>query len=280
MIKGISYWSVNGGHDGSADIVRALADAKRAGFDALELAIGNTGHLTIDASEEQCSDIRAACDESGLVVETLASAMSWRVNPVSDDPAERALAIAQNHQAIERASWLGCSSYLLVPGVVCTPFRKDEAVRYDLALERATRLVAELLESAERWQVELCIENVWNGLFYSPIEFAEFIDQFESPYCGAYLDIGNLMGIHQYPPHWVSLLGDRILRVHFKGFSTDTKSGTWSFCRLGEGDVPWPRVIEQLRAIGYDRTLIAEVMPYADDLLAQTSAAMDDILQG
>ncbi|MFI4861528.1 MAG: sugar phosphate isomerase/epimerase family protein [Phycisphaerales bacterium JB063] len=279
MIKGISYWSLKGGADGSADIAHALSDAKQAGFEALELAIGTQGHLTIDATEEQCSDIRAYCDESGLVVETLASGMSWKVNPVSDDPGERALAIAQNRQAIERAAWLGCTSYLLVPGVACTPWNINQAVRYDLALERATRLVGELLETAEQLEVEVCIENVWNGMFYSPIEFADFLDQFASPYCGAYFDVGNVVGYHQYPPHWIELLGDRIKRVHIKGFRFDSANSAWKFCRLLEGDIPWRQVMTSLRRIGYDGTVIAEMMPYADDLLTQTSQAMDEIFQ-
>lgn len=279
MKKGISYWSVEGGGDGSASISRALTDAKEAGFEALELAIGTEGRLTIDATEEQCSDIRALCDESGLVVETLASGMSWKVNPVSDDPAERAQAIVQNRQAIERAAWLGCTSYLLVPGVVCTPWNINSAVRYDLAIERATRLVGELLETAEPLGVEICVENVWNGMFYSPIEMAEFVDQFASDACGVYFDAGNVVGIHQYPPHWIELLGERIKRVHIKGFRFDTDSSAWSFCRLREGDVPWARVVDSLQRIGYDKTLVAEMMPYADDLLAHTSNAMDQILQ-
>ncbi|MEM9414713.1 MAG: sugar phosphate isomerase/epimerase family protein [Planctomycetota bacterium] len=279
MIKGISYWSVDGGADGSADIARAIADAKQAGFEAFELAIGTEGHLTVDATEEQCSDIRACCDESGLVVESLASAMSWKVNPISDDPAVRALAIEQNRQAIERAAWLGCSSYLLVPGVISNPWNMNNPVRYDLALERATRLVGELLETAEPLGVEVCVENVWNGMFYSPIEFADFVDQFDSPCCGIYFDVGNLAGIHQYPPHWIELLGDRIKRVHIKGFRFDSAESSWKFCRLLEGDIPWRRVIASLESIGYDRAIVAEMMPYADDLLEETSKAMDEILQ-
>jgi len=40
----------------------------------------------------------------------------------------------------------------------------------------------------------LCIENVWNGLFYSPIELRDFVDSFDSEKLGVYLDVGNLIG--------------------------------------------------------------------------------------
>jgi len=274
MIKGISYWAL----ENDPDIVKALADAKSAGFEALELAIGTEGHLTVDATEEQCSDIRAACDDSGLVVETLASAMSWKCNPVSDDPAERAMAIEQNRKAIERAAWLGCSSYLLVPGVICNPWNPNNAVRYDRAVERATRLVGELLETAEQMGVEICIENVWNGMFYSPLELAEFIDLFDSDYVGVYFDVGNVIGCHAYPPHWIEILGQRILRVHVKGFRWEPETNSWKFCRLLDGEVPWQRVVKALQGIGYDKTIIAEVSPPGGDLLEATSAGLDQIL--
>jgi len=278
MINGISYWSVEGGSDGSADIMRALADAKQAGFAALELAIGTQGVLTVDATEEQCSDIRAACDDSGLVIETLASGMSWKCNPVSDDATERAQAIADNRKAIERAAWLGCSSYLLVPGVVCTPWNPNKAVRYDLAVERASRMVGELLETAHRVGVEICVENVWNGMFYSPLELAEFVDAFASENLGVYFDVGNVLGYHQYPPHWIELLGDRIKRVHVKGFGFDIENNAWKFCRLMEGQVPWGPVMDALRSIGYDKTVIAEIMPHEEGMLEDTAKSLADIL--
>ena len=34
-----------------------------------------------------------------------------------------------------------------------------------------------------------------------------------------------------------------------------------------------------LRQIGYDRTVVAEMMPYRDDLLLKTRQAMDEIFE-
>jgi hypothetical protein len=42
--------------------------------------------------------------------------------------------------------------------------------------------------------------------------------------------------------------------------------------------MPWKETIASLKAIGYDRTVIAEMMPPDDTLLQRTSAAMDKIL--
>ena len=61
-------------------------------------------------------------------------------------------------------------------------------------------------------------ENVWNGMFYSPLECADFVDSFQSERLGVYLDVGNLLGYQQYPPHWIELLGKRIKRIHIKDY--------------------------------------------------------------
>src|SRR5208282_3217735 len=119
--------------------------------------------------------------------------------------------------------------------------------------------------------------NVWNGMFYSPLEFRDFVGSLHSPAVGVYFDVGNVLGYHQHPPHWIEILGPLIQRVHFKDFqkSVGTLAG---FCDLGEGDVPWAQTIKALRGIGYDRTVVAEMIPWNPGLLERTSGAMDRIL--
>src|SRR5262245_27218204 len=102
MIKSISYWSVDGGLAGTRPIVEALADAKVAGFEEIELCIGLDGVLTPSTSEDDCTAIRRAVDASGLVVQTLASGMSWAKNPASNDDRVRAEALDATKAALQR----------------------------------------------------------------------------------------------------------------------------------------------------------------------------------
>ena len=281
MIKAISYWAMKDGLANTHPIDDAIAQAKAHGFAGLELCIGTEGALSVDTSKEQCQAIRKQIDEAGLIVQTVASGMSWGFNPTSNDPAVREKAIALHAAALERTAWLGCEAMLFVPGVVRSPICPDECVRYDHAVERAAQAVTQLLETADRVGVDLCLENVWNGLFYSPMEFASFVDRFDHPRLGIYFDVGNVLGYQQYPPHWIELLGDRIKRVHIKGFKdTFGFEGQYAFCGLREGDVPWEASMQALRAIGYDKTIVAEMMPWNENLLTQVSADMDAILAG
>ncbi len=279
MIKSISYWSMKDGLAGTHPISDALQQAKSSGFEGLELCIGVDGVLTPATSQEECEEIRDQIEQSGLIVETLASGMSWAFNPTSDDPDVRQQAIAIHQAALRRAAWLGCQAMLFVPGVVCSPIVPDERIRYDVAVDRARDAVSQLLEVAEEVQVDLCVENVWNGLFYSPLELSTFIRSFKTDRLGVYFDVGNVLGYHQYPPHWVELLGTLIKRVHVKDFQDKFDwIGEYSFCGLGQGDVPWEATMQSLQQIGYDSTVVAEMLPYSEGLLEETSQALDKIL--
>jgi hexulose-6-phosphate isomerase len=205
--------------------------------------------------------------------------MSWAFNPTSTNPQTRAQAVELHIAAIERAAWLGCQAILFVPGVVKSPIAPTEIVRNDHAIDRAMVAVARLLKVAESLNVDVCLENVWNGLFTSPLEFRDFVDSFGSERVGIYFDVGNVLRYHQHPPHWIELLSTRIKRVHVKDFSERFDwNGSYSFCELGGGDVPWQATMQALDAIGYDSTVVAEMLPYSAGLLEQTSAALDAIL--
>ncbi len=275
MIKGISYLSFENGLEGTYPIDLAIKEAKSHGFSALELAISNQGVLTTSATQQECRKIRQQIDQSGLFVDSLASGMSWAINPTSEDESMRKQSVALHKDALKVAGYLDCKALLYVPGVVKSPI-SSEIVRYDRALERARKAINELLPIAEDLDIDLCIENVWNGLFYSPIEFMDFVDSFDSEKLGVYLDIGNLIGYQQYPPHWVELLGPRIKRVQIKDYRENFDwTGNFSFCDLGTGDVPWQETIKSLKQIDYKSTVIAEMLPWDETLLARTSSAMD-----
>ncbi len=279
MIKAVSYWGTKDGMAGTEPIARALEAAKAAGFAGLELCLGTDGVLTTKTTQADCQAIRAAINQAGMVVETLACGISWGVNPASDDPAVRAQAVALHAAALERAGWLGCQAMLMVPGVAKCPFVPG-VVRYDVAVQRVRAAVQELLPVAERAGVDLCLENVWNGLFLSPLEFRDFIESFGSTRVGVYFDVGNGLGYHQHPPHWIELLGRHIKRVHVKDFLENFGwLGSYAFCDLGAGQVPWPETVAALRKVGYNATLVAELLPWDATRLERTSAALDKIMK-
>ena len=274
MLKGISYWSIGA----KVPMEEAMKQARDAGFGAIELAFALEGELSPSSPRVTCDRLRNAANKTGIAVQSVASGMSWAVSPTHIDPEVRKRSIVLHTDAMQRAAWLGAEAMLFVPGAVKIPWNAEyQPVPYEKAVSWAKAAVQRLAESAERLNIDLCVENVWNGMFYSPIEFAGFVDGIGSPRVGVYFDVGNVLGYHQHPPHWIRFLGKRIRRVHIKDFknAVGTLAG---FCDLLEGDVPWKESMSALREIGYDKSLIAEMMPPAPGLLERTSEAMDKIL--
>jgi L-ribulose-5-phosphate 3-epimerase len=155
-------------------------------------------------------------------------------------------------------------------------------VPYDAAYERAHAFIAAALPLAEQHRVCLAIENVWNKFLLSPLEMCAFIDSFGSAWVGSYLDVGNVVATG-YPEHWIRILGSRIKRVHFKDYrrAVGTVHG---FVELLSGDVNWPAVMRELRAIGYTGWVAAEMIPPVpfykhcpETLIENTARALDRI---
>ena len=279
MIKGISYLSFENGLSNNESIESALSQTKMHGFEALELSVSSEGVISTNSSKAECEMIRRRIDDSGVFVDSIATGMSWGVSPTSDDESIRKKSISLHQDALKVASYLDCKALLFVPGVVKSPI-SPEIVRYDRALDRLREAINLMLPIAEDLNVDLCMENVWNGFFYSPIELRDFVDSFDSDRLGVYLDIGNLIGYQQHPPHWVELLNSRIKRVQIKDFQENFDwTGSFSFCDIGAGDVPWKETIEALKTIEYKSTIIAEMLPWDETILSRTSAAMDQLFK-
>jgi len=277
LIKGISYLSFENGLSNNESIDSALIQTQSNGFEALELSVSNEGVINTNLSESECGAIRQKINDSGVFVDSIATGMSWGISPTSDDVEVRKNSIKLHQDAIRVASHLDCKALLFVPGVVKSPI-SPEIVRYDRALDRLREAINQMLPIAEELDVDLCMENVWNGFFYSPIELRDFVDSFESDKLGVYLDIGNLIGYQQYPPHWIELLHSRIKRVQIKDFQENFDwTGSFSFCDLGAGDVPWKETVSALKSIQYKSTIIAEMLPWDETILSRTSVAMDQI---
>ena len=113
----------------------------------------------------------------------------------------------------------GADAVLLVPAVV------DARTSYRDAWTRSQRVIRErLLPMARDLKVVIAVEEVWNKFLLSPIEFARYVDEFESPWVKAYFDVGNVV-FYGFPQDWIRTLGSRIVKLHLKDFKLDRPNG-------------------------------------------------------
>ncbi|MFH0964204.1 MAG: sugar phosphate isomerase/epimerase family protein [Planctomycetota bacterium] len=275
--KSISYWSFPGGLENTADHAEVFAEAKRNGFEAVELCVDRKGVLTPRSTEKQVGRIRAAAEKAGVEIASVATGMYW-TRSMSDPSARvRESIVEDTKRCLAIARWAGTDALLTIPASVDVFFNpKAKVVPYDVAYKRAKEGVRKLLPTAEKLKVAIAVENVWNKLFLSPLEVRDFIDGFRSPYVGAYFDVGNVV-LTGYPEQWIEILGKRIKRIHLKDFKRAVATAA-GFCDLGEGDVNWRAVTAALKKHYRQEYLTAEMMPPDETLLARTSEAMDKIL--
>ena len=140
MITAINYWSFERGLSNEHDIRQAAAQAREAGFQAIELAIAETGVLSVNSTSEDCRRIRSEVESCGLKLESVASGMTWGCSPSHPDANIRRQAIELGAAALERTSWLGCTSMLFIPGAVSIPWDSSYPfVPYEDAIRWAVR---------------------------------------------------------------------------------------------------------------------------------------------
>jgi L-ribulose-5-phosphate 3-epimerase len=279
--KSISYWAFPGGLEGKKCIRECFVEAKAAGFEAVELAMGMEGEITLESSEDDIKEIVKTAEDVGIGISSLATGLYWDYNFASSDPSKIEMAHRITVKMLEIAKQLGVDTILVIPGSVDVFFDPSaEVIPYDFVWQRVTDALKALAPVAEDLRVNIGIENVWNKFLLSPIEMKYFIDNIGSEYVGVYFDVGNVMPFG-YPEQWIRILGKRIKKVHFKDFKRACGTGD-GFCDLLEGDVNWPAVMDAFREIGYDDVVTAEMIPlyahYPEVRIQNTSFVMDKIL--
>lgn len=283
MKKCISYWTL-GGFDGAVPVVEAARTAGDLGFDAIELCYG-AGELVPDAPPSSFARIRDTIEQAGIDVPSLCSGNYWTQSLSADDEEERQAAIAFTEDYIQCAATLGADTVLVMPGTVDVPWDPSRAVvSAKNAWENSMKSLETLIPIAERHRVVMALENVWGKFLTGPFEFAAFLDTIDSPWVQCYFDAGNA-AIHGYPEHWIEILGDRIARVHIKGFNRRNGGGTLDdFTEsLFDSSIDWKAVLGALRATGYNSYLTAEMIVSAkglpnSELAANAAAELDQLL--
>jgi hexulose-6-phosphate isomerase len=238
---------------------------KELGFDGVELPSPNS--WTVD-------EVVAASKSTGLPVHGVVCSEHWASPLNHADPAVRGKCVEAIREAIRDAKAYGATSVLVVPAVVRKGMSYDEA----WSLSRAE--ILKVVPDAEAAGINIAFENVWNNFLLSPREAAEFVDSFESPRVGWYLDVGNLVA-YGWPEQWIRILGPRVMKVDVKEYSREKldKEGRWAGfdVPLLEGDCDWPAVMKALDEIGYQGWMTAEISGGDRAWLVDVAARMDRI---
>lgn len=241
----------------------------------------DTGYEAIEAptmpEQKNAEELKNAADKSGIKIHSVMNQAHWKY-PLSSGDAE---VVTRSRQGMEtslrNAHLWGAETVLLVPAVV------NPETTYQQAWDRSVKQIKEMIPLAQELKVIIAVEEVWNKFLLSPIEFARYVDQFQSPWVKAYFDVGNVV-LYAYPQDWIRTLGPRIVKLHLKDFrwrnDPASKKRVTEFVNLQEGDIDWKAIHQALRDINYRGYATVELSGGDRDYLADVNRRFDLILQG
>lgn len=221
--------------------------------------------------QAKAEELLAASRTSGIRIHSVMNMDHWKYPLSSASQSDVDRSIAGMETSLRNAKLWGADTVLLVPGVV------NPETSYEQCYERSQTNIRKLMPLAKELGVIIAVEEVWNKFLVSPVDFARYVDSFNSPVIRAYFDVGNIV-FYGYPQHWIRTLGKRIVKLHIKDFYF--RKGETKWVDLGDGDIQWKQVYAALGDIGYAGTATVELSGGDGVYLKEVSARFGRILSG
>ena len=221
---------------------------------------------TVEKNDE-AAKIKNAADKAGLRIHSVMNQAHWRYPLSSPNRQEVETSMQGMRASLHQAELYEADTVLLVPAVV-----RDDTT-YEQAWKRSQEQIRELIPLAEKLDVIIAVEEVWNKFLLTARDFVQYIDEFEHPLIQAYVDVGNMVH-YGVPQHWIRQVGKRIVKVHLKDYVRRTRQ----FVNLGEGDIQWEEVRKAFAEVGYTGTATVELKAGDRAYLADVSRRVDRLL--
>lgn len=220
---------------------------------------------------KEAEAIKRGADQAKLPIHSVMCMTHWKYPLSSSDPAVVSQCVEGIKTSIRNAKLWGAQTVLLVPAVV------NPQTSYKDAWTRSQAEIRKLIPFAAEHKVIIAVEEVWNKFLLSPLEFANYVDSFKSPWVKAYFDVGNVV-LFSFPQDWIRTLGKRIVKLHIKDFTFKNRDAR--FVALREGEIDWKEIYAALADIGYKGSATVELASGDGAYLREVSRRFDLILTG
>jgi len=241
---------------------KALEIIATAGYRKVDL-LEKPPHLSLFPDECDPAVVKAAAKAHGLHIANLGTyvgggqasrGVQWAIHGFqesnmgrftscgfsSDDPAELEAELEQVRRAIDLAVFFGARSMRIFAG-------NDDPK----TLDKIVPWVQRSAEYAAERNSYIGLENHGDGIAGQPELCAELAEKVGSPFFGVLYEPHNLMaegGVdYRYA---LEVMKDHIVHVHFKD-GAPTEEG-YGLTLMGEGEIDFPWIMEQLDALGYE----------------------------
>jgi len=223
---------------------RALEEARRWGYEGLELRLVDGQLIDPDLSSSDRESIGRLLRESGLGL-------------VAADSSIRLLNDQLDVEVVrELMAFLELAAGWSAPLVRVFGGETPEGISHEDAVAKAVRILEQTALVAERLGVKVALET--HDSFSAASAVARVLDRVPSPHIGVVWDMLHTHRMGETPEQVWELVGPRIMNVHVKDARRMPEDGGWQLVLLGDGEVPAREAINVLRRGGYQGWLVAE----------------------
>lgn len=250
---GIRLHDVNTGAGEAQKTMAARAQrARQEGFSCVHLAFGKVcSGVTFDAAA--LNEGLAAYTRRVFAGEALdVAVLGCYLNLAHPDPEKLAEIKSRYYGHIRVASLLGCGVVGTETGAPNAQYKLDENTHTAEALDIFIRNLADVVERAEHYGVNVAIEPVWNHIVYNADRAVQVLDAIKSPNLRIILDPVNLLSLENADNreavigHAMETLCDRIAVVHIKDFVRE--NGKLTSVAAGTGEMNYESILKFMKA--------------------------------
>jgi len=248
------------------DLTSALEAIATIGFKGAEILCDRPHWFVTALAEPEIEAVAALLADRGLAVSNLNANTTngyWNPSPPENvfepalcnpDPELRQWRTRYTIETLRLAQRIGAGCISITSGNARPGCPPGEAL--DLLVDSLQRIC----DAAARFGVQVGIEYEPGLLLERASEVRAVLDRVGSPDLGVNLDIGHSYVDGENPEQAIALLQGRIWNVHVE----DIRDRKHYHLVPGDGDLPFERYFDALRAGGYSGFLTVEVYTFPD----------------
>ena len=213
-----------------------------AGFKKVDL-LGRSPHLSLDPKACDPAALKAAAEAQGVQIANLGTYVGKGF--ASEDPTVQENELQQVRRAIDVAVFFGARSIRVSAG-------DDDPT----CIDRIVPWFQRSAEYAAENKVYMGFENHGGGISGQPQRCRELAENVGSPFFGVLYEPCNLIAAGTDYRAALDIMRDHIVHTHFKDGAV--AEGKFERTMMGEGQINFVWIVEQLDALRYDGDVALE----------------------
>ena len=249
------------------DIFEAIDLFAEIGYDGIEVRVQHDGQINASTyTAELGRRILRRLADRGLEICCLTPYCRDFVHPE-----EREAELAAFRRVIDIAAKLRCPIVRSYGGISVPEGEEEEAY-----WNRTVSGIRACAAYAQERQISIAVETHLGSLTFSATDTLKMIQAVDRPNVGVLFDYAWVdLRAEETPEAAFDMIRPHLLHCHVKDWVVhERETMEKTSCLMGEGDVPWPPMLQMIAQSGYDGYVVDEYEKYWYDHLPDAAVGM------